>query len=332
MRIRISKYYILFTLVLLFFLTGCKVRRPKEVIPEAQMEELLYDYHIAKALGENLPYNENYKKALYIEYVFQKHATNEATFDSSMVWYTRHADILSKMYERVSKKLKAEQSVIDKLISIRDNKPEISSPGDSIDVWLWERMIHLTGSSLNNKLAFSLPSDSNFKARDTLQWDVHYHFLDTKPDSTEAAIMAIAIQYANDSLISKTNRVFESGLQSIRLQADTLGDIKEIRGFIYYTGGEDVTKHLFANQISLKRYHSTDSLFTAKPDSISAKEEKATIEPKIEEEIKPEETPLEQPERVNPNDLRRRGERPKPMQKVVDQSVDAKSIQQVGER
>lgn len=332
MKRRISKYYILFALVLIFLLTGCKVRKPKEVIPETQMEELLYDYHIAKAMGENLPYNENYKKALYIEYVFQKHGTNEATFDSSMVWYTRHAEILSKIYERVSKKLKAEQSVIDKLVSIRDNKPEISTPGDSIDVWLWERMIHLTGSTLNNKLTFSLPSDSNFKARDTLQWDVHYHFLDNKPDTAEAAIMSIAIQYTNDSVVSKTNRVFESGLQRIRLQADTLGDIKEIRGFIYYNSGDDVTKHLFANQISLMRYHSTDSLFSVKPDSISTEEHKTTLEPKVEESIKPEETPLEQPERVNPNDLRRRGERPRPMQRVVDPSVDAKSIQQVGER
>lgn len=27
---------------------------------------LLYDYHVAKVYGNNLPYSENYKKALYI--------------------------------------------------------------------------------------------------------------------------------------------------------------------------------------------------------------------------------------------------------------------------
>ena len=317
MKILRNKHHILLCgLALLFVLAGCKVKRPKEVIPEDQMELLLYDYHIAKALGENLPYNENYKKVLYVEYVFQKHGTTEAVFDSSMVWYTRHADILSKIYERINKKLKAEQTELDQLIALRDNKPKTSTPGDSIDVWLLDRMMHLTGEVLNNKLTFTIPSDSNFQARDTLQWDVYYHFLDARPDTTEAAFMTMAVQYANDSVISDMRRVFASGLQRIRLQADTLGEIKEIRGFIYYTGGKDSVKHLFANQISLMRYHSNDSLFAEKSDSIISKDSV----PEIKTE-KPEEQTEQvvQQERVNPEELRvRRGERPRPARKNLD--------------
>ena len=49
-------------LILLLVLAGCKVRRPDGVIPESQMEELLYDYHLAKAMGENLSGEDNYKK------------------------------------------------------------------------------------------------------------------------------------------------------------------------------------------------------------------------------------------------------------------------------
>jgi len=315
MKIRINKYHILFALVLLFMVTGCKVRRPKEVIPETEMESLLYDYHIAKALGENLPYNENYKKALYVEYVFKKHNTTEAVFDSSMVWYTRNAETLSKIYERVNKKLKAEQSEIDNLISIRDNKPKVSVPGDSIDIWLLDRMLHLTGKPLSNKLTFTIPSDSNFKARDTLQWDINYHFLGSRPDSSEAAIMSMAIQYANDSIISKTERVNTSGIQRIRLQADTLGDIKEVRGYVYYSGGKDSIKHLFANGISLIRYHSNDSLFSDKADTIknetdTPKPTPQTEEPKTDQQV------IQQQERVNPDELRRRVERPRPTQRT----------------
>jgi len=320
MKIQINKYHILYALVFIFVLTGCKVRRPKEVIPENQMEELLYDYHIAKALGENLPHNENYKRALYVEYVFKKHNTTEAVFDTSMVWYTRHADVLSKMYERVNKKLKAERDEIDNLIAIRDNKPKISVPGDSIDIWLLDRMMLLTGNPLNNKLTFTIPSDSNFKARDTLQWDMHYYFLDDRSDSTESALMAMAIQYANDSIISKTNRVYESGLQSIRLQADTLGDIKEIRGYVYYSGGKDSAKHLLANHISLMRYHSNDSLFSEKTDSITTKEKEVVpVTPQTVKEEKVEEPEVQQPERVNPNELRRR--RPTPKTETTTEEV-----------
>ena len=97
-----SKYYILSTLLLLFCLAGCKVKRPKEVFSEKKMEDILYDYHIAKAMGDNVSYTDNYKKALYMEYVFRKNGTTEEVFDSSMVWYTRNTEILSKIYENVT--------------------------------------------------------------------------------------------------------------------------------------------------------------------------------------------------------------------------------------
>ena len=56
---------------------GCKVKRPSDVISESKMENLLYDYHVAKSMGDNLPYSENYKKALYIDAVFKKYGTTQ---------------------------------------------------------------------------------------------------------------------------------------------------------------------------------------------------------------------------------------------------------------
>lgn len=55
--------------LLAFSLTACKVKRPETVLPDAKMENVLYDYHIAKAMGEEVPYNESYKRVLYIESV-----------------------------------------------------------------------------------------------------------------------------------------------------------------------------------------------------------------------------------------------------------------------
>jgi hypothetical protein len=299
----------------MFMLAGCKVRKPEGVIPESQMENLLYDYHIAKALGENLPYNENYKKALYVEYVFRKYKTTEAVFDSSLVWYTRNADVLSKIYERLNKRLKTEQSEIDHLMAMRDHKPKLSAPGDSIDLWVLDRMTLLTGNPLNNRLTFAIPSDSNFKARDTIRWNMYYHFLDARPDSAGAALMSMAIQYANDSVISKTNRVYASGMQNICLQADTLGDIKEIRGYVYYSGGTDSVRHLLANHISLIRYHSNDTLFSEKADTLETKKTPEAAPEKIEDKQVKETLQL-QPERVSPDELKRKGGKPRPVQKA----------------
>ena len=85
-----------------------------------------------------------------------------------MVWYTRNTKILSEIYEKVNKRLKAQQNAINHLIALRDNKPKMSAPGDSIDVWAWQRIAQLTEAPLNNKFTFTLPSDTNFKKRDVL--------------------------------------------------------------------------------------------------------------------------------------------------------------------
>lgn len=248
-------------------LAACQVKRPEGVIPEANMENLLYDYHLAKAMGEGLPYEENYKRVLYVDAVFKKHGTTEETFDSSMVWYTRNTELLSKIYEKVNKRLKTQQDAINHLIALRDDKPKTSAPGDSIDVWAWQRRTLLTGVPLNNKLTFTLPADTNFKKKDALLWEVRYQFPKGKASSHEAAIMAMQIVYGNDSTItSGTKKILKSGKYHILLQSDTL-PIKEIRGFIYYPQGKQI-KALLADQISLIRYHS-DTLSVAK-DSLRA--------------------------------------------------------------
>lgn len=255
-------------LMTILIVAGCQIKKPDDVLSETKMENLLYDYHIAKAMGESMPSIENYNKVLYVEAVFKKHATTESVFDSSMVWYTRNTEVLSKIYEKVNKRLKTEQESINHLIALRDKKPKTTTPGDSIDVWYGVRMARLTGMPLNNRLAFILPTDSNYHPKDTLVWQVRYHFFDKVTDSTKSVVMAMQIRYANDSIISTTKRVLNAGIESIRLQSDTLGAIKEVKGFIYYTKGQG-SSMLLADRIALMRYHSTDTL-SAYNDSIRA--------------------------------------------------------------
>lgn len=320
--------------LLVICIAGCKVKRPDGVLPESTMENLLYDYHVAKSMGDNLPYNENYKKVLYADAVFKKYGTTEAEFDSSMVWYTRNTEILSKVYEKVSKKLKDQQNAINHLIAIRDKKPMTSAPGDSIDVWAWGRMNRLTGRTIDNKLTFILPSDSNFKERDTMVWEVRYRFLEGEPDTTLSALMAMQIVYQNDSIISETKKVTQSGTQSIRLHSDTLGAIKEIKGFIYYPRVKEL-RTLLTDRISLTRYHSNDSL-SAKKDSLQTDSLKNHS---IEKAIVDEDTTksnLPQQQRLTPEEMNRRRSNlkrtVKPEQLQVEEHIQQEKTEQRQER
>lgn len=78
-------------------------------------------------------------------------------------------------------------------------------------------------------------------------------------------------------------------MKTISLFADTLGEIVEIRGSIYYPAAQ-ATHTLLTDRISLMRYHATDTLSFAKNDSIrndSIQEKKKMDNVEQKEEIKP---------------------------------------------
>ena len=56
------RFHLCLVCMLAFAVAGCKVKRPNDVISESKMENLLYDYHMARSMGDNLTKRENYKK------------------------------------------------------------------------------------------------------------------------------------------------------------------------------------------------------------------------------------------------------------------------------
>ena len=330
------RFHLCCVCMLALAIAGCKVKRPDDVISESKMENLLYDYHLAKSMGDNLPYNENYKKTLYLDAVFKKYGTTEAVFDSSLVWYTRNTEVLSKIYEKVSKRLKAQQNEINHLIALRDNKPKMSEPGDSIDVWPWKRLIRLTGEMMNDQYAFVLPADTNYKDRDTLVWEVRYHFLEPMlADSLRAVTMAMQVIYEKDTL-NRLETITDPGVHQLRLYADTLGVMKEIKGFIYYPGVQgEKAGALLADRFSLTRYHCSDSLSVAERDSINQLEALKTDSLKKVSDQKDNKISKDSLQKVDDlKENRRRTVTPekKPEQIEVEQHIQQEKIEQRRER
>lgn len=265
-----------FWALLAVVMVACKVERPGYVLSDGVMEKVLYDYHIAKAMGENLDYNEQYKRTLYLNAVFKKHNITQAQFDTTMAWYARHPEVVNEVYDIVRERLMASRENYNHLVSLRDGKPTRSKAGDSIDVWIWDRIHMLSGMPLDNKLMFTLPSDDNYQASDTIKWTVGFKFLSEQlVDTTKRPIMAMQVAYAKDTIISALCRVDSSQVAQLVLQADTLGDIKELRGFIYYPTNQP--KHtLLIDSVSLMRYHQTNDSIPATTDD--KKEEKIELE------------------------------------------------------
>lgn len=241
-------------LIFVCLFISCKKGIPGDVIQPAKMESLLYDYHMAKAMANELPYGEKYKQPLYIEYVLKKHDITQAQLDSSMVWYTRHTEELSKIYENINKRYKKEQNNINHLIAVRDNKPKETLSGDSIDIWYGNRLYMLTNSQAINKLTFNIPSDMNFKEFDRFVWKMRNTFIPIYKKQQDTAVIAIYAKYDNDTIIPQIKQITGSGIDSLVLKCDSAYKLKEIKGFIYYAGNKK-DKALLIDNISLIRYH-----------------------------------------------------------------------------
>ena len=289
-----------FFFILMLTVMACKVKRPDGVIAESQMEELLYDYHLARSMGENLPVSDNYKKALYIQSVFQKYDVTQAEFDSSMVWYTRHTDILAKIYEKINDRLKEEQASINHMVAIRDKKSPVSQPGDSVELWFMEQVSCLTNAQDNNKISFVIPADVNSQDRDALVWKSSFFYPSKAGKAMPETYMAMQMIYRNDSVITSSRKITRSGEQEIRLQSDTLGALREVRGYIYFEGGKD--DYVLVHNISMKRYRVTGEI--AKPVEPIPTDSTRTVKslPVSKDTL----TPQEPVKRMNPEELNHR--------------------------
>ncbi|MGL5937853.1 MAG: DUF4296 domain-containing protein [Phocaeicola sp.] len=237
------------------FITACSTGgKPKGFIEPHKMEEVLYDYHLAFSMSNNLPYDERYKKESFQNYVYEKHRITAAQFDSSMVWYMRNTKELTEIYTDITARFKEHRSYLQDLIALRDNHYKGSLAGDTVDVWHGSRLHWLTDYPLTNKVKFEIKSDSNYFDHDAFLWEADLLFLEPVG---QQVVVALNIHLSNDSVIGKVERFTNSSHLSIYLkdESDSCYAIKQLNGFIYYMDSLKSGRGMFVNNISLTRYH-----------------------------------------------------------------------------
>ena len=260
----------------LLCLSACNVRRPEMVISNNKMADVLYDYHMTKAMIKNRTVPSDDEKQAYMDFVFKKHGITEEVFDSSLSWYSHNPDQMTSVYDQVFARMNRESEGIKQRISARDNLSVVSKPGDTVDVWTERRMIRVSNKAFENLLTFKIDADQYYEATDTMRWSMNYHFMNGEPTSERAPIMMMQIWYDRDSVISEQRIVRQDGRQTITLQNDSLGDLKSVQGFIYYPKQEDSTKFLLLDDISLMRLHS-EKKRTEVADTLGSEKKEAPL-------------------------------------------------------
>lgn len=238
-----------------FLLYGCGPSRPTDILTPEVMESFLYDYHLAKAYGDNDDYTQRYKRGFYLNYAYEKHNLTPEEVDKSMMWYTRHVGELKIIYDNISKRFESNKEEIDQLVAWQYDTPLVTASGDSVDVWAWHRVYRLTGTPLNNKMIFNLPVDTNFVQKDSINWAINYHFESEQAlDSLQYAVMQLALFFSNDSSMIQTRTIKDSGIYNLSIKSDSLWDIKNIQGFVYLPP-QPKKSRLLLDSISMYRYH-----------------------------------------------------------------------------
>lgn len=248
-------------------LFGCGKKVPKDVIQPQAMEDLLYDYHLATTLSADLPYNENYKKEAYLAYVFKKHHVTEAEFDSSMVWYSRHSDEITTIYQNLQKRMETTAEQLKKQTIRHSGEVSVSLSGDTVDLWQDRTLYWLTAYGLTNKLTFDLRADTSFHEKDRLVWEADFSFL-PKGKTSGRVVMGVNLTFSNDSTQGMTRVVSMSGMQRLVITPDSAFKYKNVTGFMYYTGEEETS--VLVSHIQLMRYRTPEHLLPVVSDSLAA--------------------------------------------------------------
>ncbi len=240
----------------LLMVIGCKPTVPSQYIQPDDMEDILYDYHLAKALAQDaqgdaggMEYN------LYFRSILKKHQVTEADFDSSLVYYYGHIDRLKNIYAHVNERLEEEAERVGASVGDFGQYSQYGTSGDTANVWTGPTDVLLIPRPTKNRFEFTVKADSSYLVGDSFLFQFKVECI--SQTNTQNTMVFISAVYEGDSIMQCHSYVSSIGSTLLRVQANNTQKLKELRGFIYMGQDErgDIRTLMFVSQIQLIRFH-----------------------------------------------------------------------------
>lgn len=251
--------------IALLGLSACAEKRKGEVLPVAKLEAVLYDYHLAQIMVNDLPSNQRYKKELYFDYVYDKHGVTKAEIDSTLVYYARYPEGLSEIYVHLSQRIEDDIKRLSaeiQPIKVREAVPVV---GDSVDLWYDSRFVEMNASPLKgNRYSFTIPTDTNFKSLDHIVWGGEVLFGEHEIDSLHRFLhLNLKVTYMNDSVATADTLLYTSGMFSIEVCDSAV--VKSIDGSAYLKSDNSKERLLLIAPSLLRYRNHPDSAVVVDP-------------------------------------------------------------------
>lgn len=266
--------------MIMMSVSSCKPGIPSEYIQPDEMEDILYDYYVSQSsVYQNSDSNTPvYNKNVYYHTVLKKHGVTEAEFDSSLVYYYTYAEKLSTIYKNVSARLEKEAVALGASAGEIGKYSALKADGDTANIWRGGTATVLMPVPPYNRMDFVIKSDTTFMRGDSFMMNFMTTFV--YQSGTKDAVIYIAVRYDNDSISTHTNRVSSSGLTQLRVPANKDNDIKEIKGFVYLSRGNDESntlKLMFIDNIQMVRFHPVKPTGTTEGNAMPVKRDSAVV-------------------------------------------------------
>ena len=248
-------------MALLFCVSSCKPSLPSGVLSKGKMTDILYDYHLALAMAHMDDNGDKGQSLAYREAVLRKHDVTSAEFDSSMVYYMRHTELLEDVYKDLTDRYNNEITAMGGSAKEGGEFANLSATGDTANVWnLATSMVFMPVKPFNST-SFDIKVDSTFHKGDRLMLDFDAQFI--YQDGMRNGVAMLAVQFGNDSIAQRTIMIQSTQHYSVELSdADSLG-IKSVKGYFMLMNDDNGTgvssqttlKLLFLEHIKLIRMH-----------------------------------------------------------------------------
>ena len=244
-------------LLVLMLVVACKPTVPSEYIQPNDMEDILYDYHLALAMSRQKNSHESdFNRSLYFQSVLKKHGVTEAEFDSSLVYYYSHVYRLKDIYSEVNQRLSDEATSLGVAVGDINRYSQYSTTGDTANIWNQQTDLLLIPCPTMNRYDFTVKVDSTFKKGDSFMFQFMSEYI--WQSGSKDVTVCFVCKYEGDSIIQTANHISVAGTSQVRVPANRKNKLTEMRGFIYLNdGGDDSNnrKMLFISQIQLIRFH-----------------------------------------------------------------------------
>lgn len=248
-------------MALLFCVSSCKPSLPSGVLSKGKMTDILYDYHLALAMAHMDDNGDKGQSLAYREAVLRKHDVTSAEFDSSMVYYMRHTELLEDVYKDLTDRYNNEITAMGGSAKEGGEFANLSATGDTANVWnLAASMVFMPVKPFNST-SFDIKVDSTFHKGDRLMLDFDAQFI--YQDGMRNGVAMLAVQFGNDSIAQRTIMIQNTQHYSVELSdADSLG-IKSVKGYFMLMNDDNGTgvssqttlKLMFLEHIKLIRMH-----------------------------------------------------------------------------